>query len=329
MLKLLTIALFLSNAHAAVEKITGAGATFPYPLYSKWFAEYRKINPNIEFNYQSIGSGGGVKQVQAQTVDFGASDNPMSQSDLEKAKVPVYQFPSALGGIAIAYNHNKIPNHFKISGKILADVFAGKINKWNDPELQKLNPSIKLPEDDILVIRRSDGSGTTANFTEYLSMSSPSWKETFGAGKSIRWKAGVGAKGNEGVTALISQIEGALGYTELAYAINAELQVMSVQNQKGEFVEPTTQSISKAGMALNFKSGKLTDPILNANVEGAYPISSYTYILIPKKSDNNKQLASFLNWAVHEGQEYSEKLLYSPLPKELRDLLTKELVKLQ
>lgn len=329
MLKLLTIALFLSNAHAAVEKITGAGATFPYPLYSKWFAEYRKLHPNIEFNYQSIGSGGGVKQVQAQTVDFGASDNPMTESDLAKAKVPVYQFPTALGGIAIAYNHKKIPNHLKISGSVLADIFAGRITKWNDEQLQKLNPTMQLPNEDILVIRRSDGSGTTANFTEYLSLSSANWKENFGAGKSIRWKVGVGAKGNEGVTALVSQIEGSLSYTELAYAINAELQVMNIQNQKGEFIEPTTQSISKSGMALNLKGGSLTDSILNANVPGAYPISAYTYILIPKKSDKNKQLGKFLNWAIHEGQEYTEKLLYSPLPKELTDFLANELTKLQ
>lgn len=316
---------FISFNSMALEKINGAGATFPYPLYSKWFAEYKKLAPNVEFNYQSIGSGGGVKQVQAETVDFGASDSPMSAEELKKAKVPVMHIPSTLGAIVIAYNQKNIPNHLKLDGATVAGIFEGKINKWNAPEIVKNNPGLNLPDEDILVIRRSDGSGTTANFTEYLSSVSESWKTNFGKGKSVRWKTGIGAKGNEGVTAMISQIEGSLGYVELAYALNNELKVSAIKNTNGDYIIPTIESISKAGLSLDIKSGNLTKSIINSSLSGAYPIAAYTYLLIPEKTKKDSSLMAFLKWAITDGQAFASKLLYAPLPPELSAKLLENL----
>ena len=319
------ILLTTTNYLFAVEKITGAGATFPYPLYSKWFAEYKKINSSVEFNYQSIGSGGGIKQVQAETVDFGATDTPMSKEELAKAKVPVLQIPTTLGGIVIAYNNSKIPNFLKLDGVVIAAIFSGTITKWNDIRIQNQNPNTKLPDEDILVVRRSDGSGTTANFTDYLSRISTDWETNFGKGKSIRWKTGIGAKGNEGVTAMVSQIEGSLGYVEMAFAINHGLKVASVKNAQNEYINPNVVTVSKAGESLDYKHGDFTASVINSSLKGAYPISSYTYILLPIKKKQNKNLTLFLKWALSHGQDFSASLQYAPLPKDLRAELIKEM----
>lgn len=322
----LSIMSMFFSAHAA-EKINGAGATFPYPIYSKWFAEYQKTNKNVEFNYQSIGSGGGIKQVLNQTVDFGATDAPMTETELKQAKTPINQIPTVLGGVVVAYNVKGLENNIKLDGEVISNIFLGKIAKWNDPAIQKLNPKSKLPETDVLVVRRSDGSGTTAIFTEFLGGVSEEFKTAVGVGKNVNWKAGLGAKGNEGVTAMVAQTDGAVGYVELAYAINNQLSISAVKNKAGEFVTPTAKSISKAADFIKDFSKELTISTINAEGKGVYPISSFTYILLPedKASLKLKEVRSFLKWAMKDGQKMAEELHYAPLPKKMTEAISKKL----
>ncbi len=309
----------------AVQKINGAGATFPYPIYSKWFSEYQKTHKDVEFNYQSIGSGGGVKQVLAQTVDFGATDDPMKDEELKSAKTPIRHIPTVLGAVTVAYNVKGLAAGLKIDGETLANIFSGKITKWNDAALVKLNPKAKLPATDILVVRRSDGSGTTAVFTNFLAEVSADWKANIGAGKNVNWPAGIGAKGNEGVTAMVAQTEGAIGYIELAYAINSNLATAAIKNKKGEFVTPSVDSISKSAASVKDVSGDLRISVINADGKGVYPISSFTWILLPENAASAplKEVRAFLGWALKEGQKFAPELHYAPLPKKMAEALVK------
>jgi phosphate transport system substrate-binding protein len=324
---LVLIALSLSlNLHAA-QKINGAGATFPYPIYSKWFSEYQKTNKEVEFNYQSIGSGGGVKQILAQTVDFGATDAPMTDEELKSAKLPIRHIPTVLGSVAVVYNVKGIASGLKLDGDTLANILMGKITKWNDPAILKLNKKQKLPATDILVVRRSDGSGTTAIFTSYLAEVSKEWKEKIGAGKNINWPVGVGAKGNEGIAALVAQTDGAIGYAELSYAMTGSLSFATLKNKKGEFVVPSIDSTTKAGASVKDFKGDYRLSIINPDTKGAYPIASFTWILLPEDANSAavKETKTFLAWALTEGQKMTGELQYAPLPKKMAEALVKSL----
>jgi len=327
MLKKLVMFLLMSMSLSlfAAQKINGAGATFPYPIYSKWFSEYQKTHKDVEFNYQSIGSGGGIKQVLAQTVDFGATDDPMKDEELKSAKTPIRHIPTVLGAVTVAYNVKGIAAGLKLDGETLANIFQGKITKWNDAAIVKLNPKTKLPATDILVVRRSDGSGTTAVFSNFLADVSAEWKQKIGAGKNLNWPAGIGTKGNEGVTAMVSQTDGAIGYIELAYAINSKLATAAIKNKKGEFVSPSVDSISKSAASVKDVSGDLRISVINADGKGVYPISSFTWILLPENAASAplKEVRAFLAWALTEGQKYTAELHYAPLPKKMAAALVK------
>lgn len=317
--------LSMSLGLSAAQKVNGAGATFPYPIYSKWFSEYQKTHKDVEFNYQSIGSGGGIKQVLAQTVDFGATDTPMTDVELKSAKTPIRHIPTVLGAVVVAFNVKGVTSGLKIDGDTLSNIFLGKITKWNDTAIAKLNPKIKLPATDILVVRRSDGSGTTAVFSNFMAAVSPEWKEKVGAGKNINWPTGIGAKGNEGVTAMIAQTDGSIGYVELAYAISSKLDTALIKNKKGEFIPASVDSISKAASTVKDLSGDLRISIVNADGKGAYPISSFTWILLPENPSAAplKAVREFLQWALKDGQKYAAELHYAPLPKKMADALIK------
>lgn len=328
MFKNLLMFLLLSTALdvSAAQKVNGAGATFPYPIYSKWFSEYQKVNKAVEFNYQSIGSGGGIKQVLAQTVDFGATDAPMTDAELAQSKNPIRHIPTVLGAIAVSYNVKGISSGLKLDGVTLADIFLGKITKWNDAAIAKLNAGVKLPASDILVVRRSDGSGTTAVYTEYLAKVSADWKSKIGEGKNVNWPAGIGAKGNEGVTAMIAQTDGAIGYIELSYAMTSKLSMASLKNQKNEFVAPSVDSITKAAATVKDFKSDMRISIINANGAGVYPISSFTWILLPENTSAPvKEVKTFLSWALQAGQSFAPALYYAPLPKKLSEALVKSL----
>ncbi len=324
---LMFLLLSMSLNVVAAQKINGAGATFPYPIYSKWFSEYKKIKTEIEFNYQSIGSGGGIKQIIAQTVDFGATDAPMTDAELAQAKKPIRHIPTVIGAVTVAYNVTGVSADLMLDGETLANIFLGTITKWNDAAIAKLNPKAKLPATDILIVRRSDGSGTTAVFTEYLTAISADWKTKVGAGKNINWPVGIGAKGNEGVTAMVSQTDGAVGYVELAYAITNKLNTAKIKNAKGEFVAPSVKSITSAGNSIKELKGDMRMSIINANEKGAYPISAFTYILLPEDTESAavKEIRTFLTWALKDGQKFASELHYSPLPKKMSETLTKSL----
>lgn len=307
--------------------LNGAGATFPYPLLSKWSSEYNKINPKAQINYQSVGSGAGIKQITARTVDFGASDAPLS--DQEYANVPgLLQIPESIGAVVVAYNLPGIQKGVKLSGDVVADIFLGKITKWNDPGMVSLNPGIQFPEKDIIVAHRSDGSGTTFVFTDYLSAVSPDWKSKAGKGKSVNWPVGLGGKGNEGVSGLLTQNPYTIGYIELAYAKLQNIPYAHIKNKAGNFIEPTLETIANAAavavLSLPAGDASWTEvSIVDAEGNNSYPISSFTYLLVYKdQADQTKGkiLAEFLWWAVHDDQKYSSELLYVPLPTEVISL---------
>jgi phosphate transport system substrate-binding protein len=294
--------------------INGAGATFPFPLYSKWFNEYNKKYPDLKFNYQSIGSGGGIKQISERTVDFGATDAPMSEAELQKAP-GILHIPTVLGAVAVVYNG--APDGVKLSGEVLADLFLGKISKWNDPRIAALNAGVKLPDLPVTVAHRSDGSGTTAVFTDYLAKVSPAWQSQVGAGKSVKWPVGLGGKGNEGVTGVVKSTPGALGYVELAYARQNKLPMATLKNADGAFVAPSIESTSEAAAGVVMPED-FRISITNSKGKGAYPISSFTYLLVyrdQKDPQKGKALAQFLWWAIHDGQKLAAPLDYAPLPK--------------
>lgn len=316
------------NVHA--EKMTvinGAGATFPYPLYSKWFSEFKKLDPESEINYQSIGSGGGIRQLLDKTVDFGASDAPMSDEQLAKSAVPIFHIPTVLGAVAVTYQVPGVSKELRLSSDALVNIFLGKIQKWNDPAIAKLNPGLTLPADlPIIVAYRSDGSGTTAVFTDYLAKISPDWKKNVGSGPAVRWPVGIGGKGNEGVAGLVKQTPGSIAYVELTYAISNHLPVVSIGNRKGEFIAPSSASVTQAARAgLSAIPADFRVSITDSEGKGAYPISSFTYLLVYKKMDLVKagKLVRFMNWALTTGQKFAAELSYAPLPKELVNKIQK------
>jgi phosphate transport system substrate-binding protein len=311
--------------------INGAGATFPFPLIDTWRVEYQKVKPDVNINYQSIGSGGGIKQFTAKTVDFGASDAPLSAAERAKAADAVH-IPETIGSVVAAYNIPGIPEKgLKLTGPVLADIFAGKIKKWNDPRIQSLNPDKKLPAADIVTVHRSDGSGTTFVWTNFLSKASPQWNQTIGASKSVQWPSGVGAPGNEGVANAIKGSPNTIGYIELNYALNTKTPYAFIQNSAGKFVEPTLETVKQAAADVASKGLPKGDAswekvtLLNDKGSGAYPIASFTYLLLPKdlgKSPNMneakaKALVGFINWAITDGQKFSAKLGYVPLPDQV------------
>jgi phosphate transport system substrate-binding protein len=294
--------------------VTGAGATFPFPLYSKWFSDYNKKYPNLRFNYQSIGSGGGIKQITEKTVDFGASDAPMTDEEMSKAP-GIQHIPTVLGADVIVYNAPI--EGLKLTPETVAGLFLGTITKWNDPKLAKDNPGLKLPDTAVTIIHRSDGSGTTAIFTDYLAKVSPEWKAKVGAGKSVKWPVGLGAKGNEGVTGLVKGTPGALGYVELAYANQNKLPMAALKNRDGAFVRPSIETTSEAAAGVEMPDDYRVS-ITDAKGKNAYSIAGFTYLLVyGDQSDKAKgeALVKFLWWAVHDGQATAGPLDYAPLPK--------------
>ncbi len=302
--------------------LNAAGATFPFPIYSKWFDEYHKTHPNVQINYQSIGSGGGISQLTDRTVDFGASDGPMSDDQLKKASVPILHFPTVLGAAIPAYNVKGVQGDLNFTPEALSGIYLGKITKWNDPAIVSANPGMKLPSDDIIVVHRSDGSGTTYIWTDYLSKISPEWQQKVGKATSVNWPVGLGGKGNEGVSALIEQTPGAVGYVELIYAIQNHMSYGKVKNSSGAFIKADLASVSAAAAAVaktmpeDFRVS-ITDPTGN---KAAYPIASFTWLLIPQKfADPAKRDAvkDFLKWMMTDGQKDCEPLAYAQLPKEV------------
>src|SRR5262245_2008509 len=296
--------------------MNGAGATFPYPIYSKWFEEYTKVDPSVRFNYQSIGSGGGIRQITERTVDFGATDGPMTDAQLQKAG-DLLHIPTVLGAVVATYNLPGNPA-LKFTGDVLADIFLGKITKWNDDRIKALNPSANLPAQPIVVVHRSDGSGTTYIFVDYLSKISGEWEQKVGRGTSVNWPVGLGGKGNEGVAGQVKNAPGSFGYVELAYAITNKLPVASIRNQAGKFVEQTIESTTAAaaGAASNMPADFRVS-LTNPQGAEAYPIASFTWLLVYRDQQSQEKgvaLAKFLWWAIHDGQKYPSSLLYAPLP---------------
>src|SRR3954469_9197604 len=296
-------------------QINGAGATFPNPIYSKWFAEYTKEHPDVRINYQPIGSGGGVRQLTAQTVFFGASDSPMTDEQLQGAPGPILHFPTVLGAVVPIYNLQGA-GELKFTGPLLADIYLGKITKWNDPAIAKVNPGTKLPATDIAVAHRSDGSGTTFIFLDYLSKVSPDFKTKVGANASVNWPVGVGGKGNDGVAGLVSQTPGAIGYVELIYALQNHISFGALQTAAGEFVKASPEAVTKAAAGASIPADFRVS-ITNAPGAGAYPISSFTWLLLyqsPSDTPRSKVMVDFLKWALTDGQKYATDLGYAPVP---------------
>ncbi len=297
--------------------LNGAGATFPNPIYSKWFSEYHKAHPEVQINYQSIGSGGGIRQVLAGTVDFGASDMPMTDKQLGEAKTKILNLPTVLGAVVPAYNIPGVSGEVKFTPEALAGIFLGKISKWNDKAITSANPGMNFPDKDIILVHRSDGSGTSFIWTDYLSKVSPEWKSQVGSDTSVKWPIGMGGKGNEGVSGMIRQLSGSIGYVELIYAVQNNVQYGSVRNSAGNFIKASLESVTAAAASASKMPADFRVSITNAPGKDAYPISSFTWLLIPAQSKvpaNGKLLADFLNWMVSDGQKMTTALAYAPLP---------------
>jgi phosphate transport system substrate-binding protein len=301
--------------------LQGAGATFPNPLYQKWLSEYGKLHANVRIDYQSIGSGGGIKQIQAQTVDFGASDAPMSDADLKAAPGELLHIPTVLGAVVVTYNVTAITQPLHLSPEVLADIFLGKIKKWDDARIKQDNAGVSLPAADITVVHRADGSGTSYVFSDYLSKVSAEWKEKVGTDKSPKWPVGQGGKGNEGVTGQIKQQPNTIGYVELAYAVQNNLPAALIKNAGGKFIAPSIDAVTAAAASASAQTpDDLRVSITNSAGENAYPISSYTYILAykdQKNAEKGKALVDFLWWGIHDGEQFAKDLQYAPLPPEI------------
>jgi phosphate transport system substrate-binding protein len=314
-------ALGCSGKGGGPVRLQGAGATFPNPLYQKWLSEYGKINANVSIDYQAIGSGGGIKQIKEQTVDFGASDAPMSDADLKGAPGEILHIPTVLGAVVITYNLKGISQPLRFAPDVIADIFLGKIKRWNDARIKTDNKDVSLPAADITVVHRSDGSGTSAVFTDYLSKVSGEWKGKVGSGTSPNWPVGLGGKGNDGVTGQIKQTPNTIGYVELAYAVQNNLPVALVKNRSGQFVEPSLDAVTAAAAESVAKTPEdLRVSITDATGASAYPISSYTYILAYKEQKDaakGKALVDFLWWGLHDGEKFAKDLRYAPLPAEI------------
>lgn len=310
--------------------LTGAGATFPYPLYSKWFSDYAN-RTGIKINYQSIGSGGGVRQLTEGTVDFGATDSPMTDDEITKAEGPILHIPAALGAVVLIYNVPGINQQLKLTGPVIADIFLGKIKKWNDKRIAELNAGLALPKTDVLVVHRSDGSGTTFIFTDYLAAISPAWASGPSKGKEVQWPVGLGAKGNEGVTGQVKQTPGAIGYTELIYAKQNRLPYVSVQNSAGNFIAPSVETVTAAAAGAAERLPPDTDyrlSIVNAPGAQAYPISSFTWLLVYQRQTDavkGRKLVDFLKWAMADGQKLAGSMDYAPLPTSMASQVAERL----
>jgi len=315
---LLFAGLALALPVMAQTQLNGAGATFPYPMYSKWFSEYNKIHSDVQINYQSIGSGGGIRQVLNGTVDFGASDGPMTDEQLKEAKVKILHIPTVMGADVPAYNVPGVSSELRFTPDVLAKIFLGKITSWNDPAIVAANPGVSLPNEQIIVVHRSDGSGTTYIWTDYLSKVSKDWESSVGKGTSVKWPVGLGGKGNEGVAGQVRQLQGSIGYVELIYAVQNKISYGSVQNAAGNFVKASLDGVTEAAGSVKTMPADFRVSITNAPGKTAYPISSFTWLLIPVQSKDaakGKIISDFLNWMVTDGQKMTSQLSYAPLPE--------------
>jgi len=314
---LLCLALALVIPACAQTTLNGAGATFPYPMYSKWFNEYHNAHPDVQINYQSIGSGGGIRQVLAGTVDFGASDGPMSDEQLAEAKVKIQHIPTVLGAVVPAYNVSGVSGELRFSPQTIADICLGKITSWNDKAIAQDNPDVKLPDRPIVLVHRSDGSGTNYIFTDYLSKISPEWKDKVGKGTSVKWPVGLGAKGNEGVAGMIRQMDGAFGYVELIYAIQNKIPYAAIRNSAGTWLKGSLEGATAAAASVKTMPADYRVSITNAPGKDAYPISSFTWLLIPMQAKDpakGKIIVDFLHWMLESGEKMTAQLDYAPLP---------------
>ncbi|SPE42797.1 phosphate transporter subunit; periplasmic-binding component of ABC superfamily [Candidatus Sulfopaludibacter sp. SbA3] len=328
-LVLATMAALGLTGIAAAQSMNGAGATFPMAIYTKWFSEYHKLHPKVEINYQSIGSGGGITQLTAGTVDFGASDAPMSDAEIAKMKVHPLHFPTVLGADVVTYNLPSVKQPLKMDQATVAGIFLLKITKWNDPALAKLNPGVKLPSDDILVVHRSEGSGTTYVFTEYLTKISPDWAKGPGTSKQPKWPGGIGQQGNEAVAGFVKQTPGAVGYVELGYVLQNNMQSAVLKNAAGDWVTATTDSTTlAAAAAAKTMPADFRVSITDAKGKGAYPDASFTWLLVPSKIENAEKkgvIVDFLKWMLKDGQKYCANLGFAPLPKSVVDQEMKQI----
>jgi phosphate transport system substrate-binding protein len=315
-------ALSVCVASAFATDLNGAGATFPNPIYSKWFSEYQKAHPEVKINYQSIGSGGGIRQLQSGTVDFGASDGPMTDEQLAATSFKVLHLPTVLGSVVPAYNVPGIKGEIKFAPDVLADIYLGRITNWNDARLAQDNPGVKFPNKDIVVVHRADGSGTTYIFTDYLSKVSSEWKDKVGKSTSVKWPVGLGGKGNEGVAGFVRNMEGAIGYVELIYALQNNISYGTVRNAAGVFVKATMESTTAAAASVKTMPADFRVSIANAPGKDAYPICSFTWLLVPaqfKDATKKQVMVDFLNWMLDKGEGMVSALNYAPLPKEVAD----------
>ncbi|HXD74666.1 MAG TPA: phosphate ABC transporter substrate-binding protein PstS [Vicinamibacterales bacterium] len=322
-------------AGVAAQKmqIQGAGATFPNPIYSKWFSEYNKLHPNVEVNYQPLGSGAGIRQVTAQTVFFGATDGPMTNEQLQAAPGRLYHFPTVLGAVVPVYNLPGVNGDLKFSGAVLANIYLGRITKWNDGAIAGLNAGVKLPSTDITVVHRSDASGTSYIWNDFLAKVSPEWKQKVGVNTAVNWPTGVGGKGNEGVSGVVSQTPGAIGYVELIYALQNKISYGDVQNMAGEFMKASVQSVTAAAAeAAKQMPADFRVSITNAPGKGVYPISSFTWLLLyenPKDKAQSRTMVEFVKWALADGQKFCAPLGYAPLPETVVKLELAQLAKIK
>jgi phosphate transport system substrate-binding protein len=323
----------VAGAAAQTLQINGAGATFPAPIYTKWFSEYNKLHGNVEINYQPLGSGAGIRQVTNETVFFGASDGPMTDEQLKAAPGAILHFPTVLGAVVPVYNIPGVKADLKFTGPLLADIFLGKVTKWNDPAITKLNAGVMLPATDITVVHRSDASGTTYIWADYLAKVSPEWKSKVGVNTSVNWPTGVGGKGSEGVTGVVTQSPGSISYVELVYALQNKISYGLVQNAAGEFLKGTVQSVTAAAAsAASQMPADFRVSITNAPGKGAYPISSFTWLLLyetPKNVAQSKVMVDFVKWALSDGQKFCADLGYAPLPANVVKLEMTALAKIK
>ena len=314
--------LLMALPSLAQTRLNAAGATFPYPIYSKWFNEYHQQHPEVQINYQSIGSGGGIAQLKSGTVDFGASDMPLNDQLVKQIPLPFVQLPTVLGSIVPAYNVPEVKTELKFTPEMLAGIYLGKITKWNDPAISKANPGVSLPDKSIVVVHRSDGSGTTFVFTDYLSKISPEWKSKVGSNTSVNWPVGLGAKGNEGVSGMVRQMDGGLGYVELIYALQNKIPYGPIQNAAGNFIKASLDSTTAAAASAKMGESDFRVSITNAPGKEAYPISTFTYLLIPtqwKDATKQKAVVDFLHWMLDKGQTMTTQLDYAALPDSLKE----------
>jgi phosphate transport system substrate-binding protein len=325
---LVAVSLLATASLAGAEVlVNGAGATFPYPLYSKWFSEYAKIDTSVKFNYQSIGSGGGIKQITAQTVDFGASDKFLSDEELKAAPGRLLHIPTVMGAVVVTYNLPGVSKGLKLNSEDVANIFLGKITKWNDKRIADDNPDVNLPDKAIIVVRRSDGSGTTSIFTDYLSGVNSEWAKQVGKGASVKWPVGLGGKGNEGVAGQIKTTQYTIGYVELAYAFENKLPYATLKNKAGSWVEPSIQTTSAAAAAaIKNMPADYRISLVNQPAKDAYPIVGFTWLLVyqdQKDKEKGKKLVEFLNWSLHKGQKMAAPMLYAPLPESVVKMVEK------